>query len=88
MSPVNVMNTALSGMQAQSARLGALAETVAHGDAADFIPFDDKPLSVPNGGGAERVAAVSEAKFGFTAAVAAFDSGADLWDALRLVRRD
>jgi flagellar hook protein FlgE len=101
MSLSAITNAALSGMQAQTTRLSATADNLANLDTANFAARETDFASMDGGGvsasvsssGASvgptrEITAMLEARSAFAANAAAFEAGADLWDALRAIKRD
>lgn len=97
----SITTTALSGMQAQTTRLSGIADNLANLDTpgyqrreTDFSSMQGGSVSasVSSADGAvdpaREITDMIEAKTAFAANAAAFETGADLWDALRTIKRD
>lgn len=97
----SVTSIALSGMQAQTARLSASADNLANSNRPDHSRMQADTETRASGGvtvamrsgsgdidPAEEMRSMLEAGQLFAANAAAFESGADLWDMLRTVKRD
>ena len=78
----SIMTTALSGMQAEQARL-----TEAAGNIASSVPGavtqTDAEISLES-----EMLDVMSAEVGFKANAMVFETGADLWDVLMSIKRD
>ncbi|MCB1446194.1 MAG: flagellar basal body rod protein [Rhizobiaceae bacterium] len=97
-----ISGTALSGLQAQASRLSAIAGNVAHAGSGnsqrldtDFSPSGKggvqahiRPEAEAGIDLAAEMQGLSEAELAYRANAAVLDAGADLWDVLRLIRRD
>lgn len=96
----SITKTALSGMQAQTTRLSAIADNLANLETPGY-QRRQTDFSSMQGGVSARVSSADgavdpareitdmiEAKTAYAANAAAFEAGADLWDALRTIKRD
>jgi len=102
MSITSITGIALSGMNAQTTRLAAVANNVANADTPDYrrqtvsLTSTSDPTSVratissgPEGVDlATEMLELTEAELGFKANAAVFEAGADLWDVLSTIKRD
>jgi len=102
MNIASITGIALSGMNAQTNRLAAVANNIANADTPDYRRQIVTPIStsdyagvgttVASGAGDVDLAAemleLSEAELSYKANAAVFEAGADLWDVLATIKRD
>jgi flagellar hook protein FlgE len=102
MSITSITGIALSGMNAQTSRLSAVANNVANADTPDYrrqtvsLTSTSDPAgvgaTVTSGPGdvdlATEMLELTEAELGYRANAAVFETGADLWDVLAVIKRD
>lgn len=78
----SMMNTAVSGMQAQQNRLVEAAGNIA-GSGPGAATQTDAEISLES-----QMLDVMSAEVGFQANAMVFETGADLWDVLMSIKRD
>jgi flagellar basal body rod protein FlgC len=91
MSISSIMNIARTGMTAQSSRLSAVADNIANLDTTGYQAKVTNFTSLPAGNGVDPTVEMTdmvEGQASFAANMAAFETGADLWDVLLSVKRD
>ncbi|MDB5551324.1 MAG: flagellar basal body rod protein [Rhizobium sp.] len=102
MSITSITGIALSGMNAQTSRLAAVANNVANADTPDYgrqtvsltSTLDPAGVGTTVTSGPEDVdlatekLELTEAELGYKANAAVFEAGADLWDVLATIKRD
>lgn len=103
MSISGAMNTAVSGMLAQTTRLSAAASNLANIDTPGYKRLNASTTSMPGGGVSTSVTQSSDnsnvdiatemldligASNEFAANARVFETGADMWDMLALIKQD
>jgi len=102
MNIASITGIALSGMNAQTNRLAAVANNIANADTPDYKRQTVASVSTSNPAGvgttvtsgaedvdlATEMLELSEAELSYKANAAVFEAGADLWDVLAAVKRD
>ncbi|MBP2445679.1 flagellar basal body rod C-terminal domain-containing protein [Rhizobium leguminosarum] len=101
MSISGIANTALSGMRAQTTRIGAIANNVANSSTADYARLNTSLTSVASGGVQANVSPTAsdvdpateltnliEAEQSYKANAVVFETGADMWEMLMSIKRD
>lgn len=102
MSITSITGIALSGMNAQSNRLAAVANNIANAGTPDYQRQSVNTIStsdpagvsttVTSGAGEVDLGAemldLTEAALSYKANAAVFEAGADLWDVLATIKRD
>ncbi|MDM9628184.1 flagellar basal body rod C-terminal domain-containing protein [Rhizobium sp. S152] len=86
-----VMNTALSGMRAQTRRFADVATNVANATTPGYTRVDSARPGVETGQPMDITAEMTdmiEAKQAYQANAVMFETGADFWELLRSVKRD
>ncbi len=86
-----VMNTALSGMRAQTRRFADVATNVANATTPGYTRVDstrpgsqtDQPVDLT-----AEMTDMIEAKQAYQANAVMFETGADFWELLRTIKRD
>ncbi len=98
----SILSIAAGGLTARDRQLAAIASNVANSDTPGYRPLQTSFTALETGGveanvreggqGTDDLAAAMtglvEARLGFAANAAVFETGASLWDMLRLVRHD
>lgn len=87
MSISAAMNTAMAGMNFQTGRLSSAADTIA----SQGAPQSQNTPPEPTGSDQDMLDAMTDmmdAETSFKANVAAFETGASMWDALMAINRD
>lgn len=98
----SVLAIATGGMQARTTQLAAIASNRANSDTPGYQPLATRFTALESGGVEAGVEAMPdrepdmladmtgmiEARIGFSANAAAFETGATLWDMLLQIRRD
>ncbi|MBX4909733.1 MULTISPECIES: flagellar basal body protein [Rhizobium] len=101
MSISGIANTALSGMQAQTTRIGAIASNIANSSTPGYNRLNTSLTSVGSGGvqaivsptasdvdPATELTDLIEAEQSYKANAAVFETGADMWEMLMSIKRD
>ena len=102
MSITSITGIALSGMNAQTNRLAAVANNVANADTPDYQRQNVSLVSTSDPAGvgttvtsgpegvdlATEMLDLTEAAMSYKANAAVFEAGADLWDVLAVIKRD
>ena len=102
MTLTSALSTSLAGMQAQSARLAGVSDNVANSGNPDYRRNEIGTQSLAGGGAtavvekadqpgpdaASDMMDMIDAEMSFRANLAAFETGADMWDALLAIKRD
>ncbi|EJT05386.1 flagellar basal body rod C-terminal domain-containing protein [Rhizobium sp. CCGE 510] len=96
-----ITSTALSGMRAQTTRIGAIANNVANSSTPDYARLNTSLTSLEPGGVQAVVSPTSsdvdpateltdllEAEQSYKANAVVFESGADMWEMLMSIKRD
>lgn len=79
----SIANIALSSLKEQASKLEATADHIAHAGA-----FEPTAENAPNVDLASSLLSLHEDEHAYRASAAVFETGADLWDMLRVVTRD
>ncbi|MBB3912930.1 flagellar basal body rod C-terminal domain-containing protein [Rhizobium fabae] len=101
MSISGITNTALSGMLAQTTRIGAIANNVANSSTSGYGRLNTGLTSVEPGGvqavvnqtdqpvdPATELTDMIEAEQSYKANTVVFETGADMWEMLMSIKRD
>lgn len=102
MSITSITGIALSGMNAQTNRLAAVANNIANADTPGYQRQTTSLISTSDPAGvgttvtsanedvdlATEMLELIEAELGYKANAAVFEAGADLWDVLATIKRD
>ncbi|CAN7642146.1 flagellar basal body protein [Rhizobium sp. LjRoot30] len=101
MSISGMMNTAVSGLLAQSTRVGAIANNVANAGTPGYQRQETTLSSSPSGGVSATVVPTGEgvdlageftdlisAELSYKTNAAVFETGAEIWDVLMSIKRD
>ncbi|WP_064705067.1 flagellar basal body rod C-terminal domain-containing protein [Rhizobium bangladeshense] len=100
MSISGITNTALSGMRAQTARVGAIANNIANSSTPDYARLNTSLTSTEPGVRAivepttlnvdlaNELTAMIEAEQSYKANAAIFETGADMREMLMSIKRD
>ena len=101
MSISGITSTALSGMLAQTTRIGAIASNVANISTSGYGRLNTSLTSVESGGvqaavnqtdqpvdPATELTDLIEAEQSYKANAAVFETGADMWEMLMSIKRD
>ena len=101
MSISGITNTALSGMRAQTMRIGAIANNVANSSTPDYARLNTSLTAVASGGVQATVSPTAsdvdpateltdliEAEQAYKANAVVFETGADMWEMLMSIKRD
>ncbi|AIC27491.1 MULTISPECIES: flagellar basal body rod protein FlgC [Rhizobium] len=101
MSISGITNTALSGMRAQTTRIGAIANNIANSSTPDYARLNTSLTAVTSGGvkavvsptasdvdPATELTDLLEAELAYKANAVVFETGADLWEMLMSITRD
>lgn len=102
MNIASITGIALSGMNAQTSRLAAVADNIANADTPDYKRQTVSLISTSDPAGVEtsftsgpegvdlatEMLELTEAELGYKANAAVFEAGADLWDVLATIKRD
>jgi flagellar basal-body rod protein FlgC len=102
MSISGAMNTALSGMQAQTTRLGATANNVVNSSTPGYSRLNSTFQSSDNGvqtivtsstqtddgDPATEMTDLIQSEQSYKASAVVFETGADMWDMLMSIKRD
>ncbi|MDF0699825.1 flagellar basal body rod C-terminal domain-containing protein [Rhizobium sp. MC63] len=101
MSISGITNIALSGMRAQTTRIGAIANNVANGSTSDYARLNTSLTTVASAGVQATVSPTAsdvdpateltdliEAEQAYKANAVVFETGADMWEMLMSIKRD
>lgn len=104
MSLPGIMNMAVSGMQAQTTRLHVAANNIANTGTEDYRAQQSTTIALPENGTVRTIIREDSegydfnlsaeffdtinAATAFTASALVFETGADLWDVLKSMKRD
>ncbi|OWV83932.1 flagellar basal body rod protein [Rhizobium sp. N122] len=101
MSISGITSTALSGMRAQTTRVGAIASNVANSSTSGYARLNTSLASVASGGVQASVSPAAsdvdpateltdliEAEQAYKANAVVFETGADMWEMLISIKRD
>lgn len=101
MSISGMTSTALSGMRAQTTRVGAIANNIANSSTPDSARLNTSLTSVEAGGvravvsptasdvdPATELTGLVEAEQSYKANAVVFETGADMWEMLMSIKRD
>ncbi|ANK91802.1 MULTISPECIES: flagellar basal body protein [Rhizobium] len=101
MSISGITNTALSGMRAQTMRIGAIANNVANSSTPDYARLNTSLTAAASGGVQATVSPTAsdvdpateltdliEAEQANKANAVVFETGADMWEMLMSIKRD
>jgi len=101
MSISGMTSTALSGMRAQTTRVGAIANNIANSSTPDYARLNTSLTSVEAGGvqavvsptasdvdPATELTGLVEAEQSYKANAVVFETGADMWEMLISIKRD
>ncbi|MBY5741129.1 flagellar basal body rod protein FlgC [Rhizobium leguminosarum] len=101
MSISGITSTALSGMRAQTTRVGAIANNIANSSTPGYARLNTSLTSVAPGGvqavvnstasdvdPAAELTDLIEAEQSYKANAVVFETGADMWEMLMSIKRD
>ncbi|WP_064685466.1 flagellar basal body rod C-terminal domain-containing protein [Rhizobium bangladeshense] len=101
MSISGITSTALSGMRAQTTRIGAIANNVANSSTSGYAMLITSLTTVASGGvqatvnptasdadPATELTDLIEAEQAYKANAVVFETGADMWEMLMSIKRD
>ncbi|MGO8026014.1 flagellar basal body protein [Rhizobium leguminosarum] len=98
MSISGITSTALSGMRAQTTRVGAIANNIANSSTPGYARLNTSLTSVESGGvqavvsptasDVDPAAELIEAEQSYKANAVVFETGADMWEMLMSIKRD
>ncbi|ABC91025.1 probable flagellar basal body rod protein [Rhizobium etli CFN 42] len=101
MSISGITNIALSGVRAQTTRVGAIANNVANSSTPDYARLNTSLTTVASGGvqatgnptasdvdPATELTNLLEAEQSYKANATVFETGADMWEMLMSIKRD
>ncbi|MBY4606842.1 flagellar basal body protein [Rhizobium sp. 9T] len=101
MSISGITNIALSGMRAQTTRIGAIANNVANSSTPGYARLNSSLTTVASGGvqatvnptasdvdPATELTDLIEAEQAYKANAVVFETGADMWEMLMNIKRD
>ncbi|AGS22037.1 flagellar basal body rod C-terminal domain-containing protein [Rhizobium etli] len=101
MSISGITNIALSGVRAQTTRVGAIANNVANSSTPDYARLNTSLTTVASGGvqatvnpttsdvdPATELTDLIEAEQSYKANATVFETGADMWEMLMSIKRD